>query len=204
MYRMREFPWGEESNRERLVKRETVCLLRIKFAAVLFLISTLTSILTLILSSHSTLMRAVVQRVKRARVVVHNETCGTIGEGVLVLLGVEQGDSTKDVDYIVSKIALLRIFEDCDSKMNLSLKDVQGEVMVVSQFTLLGDVRKGRRPSFSRASSPQEAEAKYINVVEALKREGLKVEKGEFQADMEVELVNSGPVTILLDSRKVF
>ena len=149
-------------------------------------------------------MRAVVQRVNNASVLVDNKTVGKIGRGALVLLGVEEGDVTKDVDYISAKIANLRIFEDLNGKINLSLIDIQGDVMIVSQFTLLGDARKGRRPSFDKAEKPGEAKKKYLEVVEKLKGEGLKVEKGEFQATMDIELVNSGPVTILLDSRKVF
>ena len=149
-------------------------------------------------------MRAVVQRVNHASVLVDNKTISTIGRGALVLLGVEQGDEEKDVDYIAAKIANLRIFEDLDGKINLSLIDIQGEVMIASQFTLLGDARKGRRPSFDKAEKPEVAKKKYLDVVEKLKREGLKVEMGEFQATMDVGLVNSGPVTILLDSRKVF
>ncbi len=149
-------------------------------------------------------MRAVVQRVSNASVLVGNKTISTIGRGVLVLLGVELGDDGKDVDYIAAKIANLRIFEDLDGKINLSLIDIQGEVMIVSQFTLLGDARKGRRPSFDKAEKPEAAKEKYFNVTEKLKREGLKVEMGEFQATMDVGLVNSGPVTILLDSRKIF
>jgi D-tyrosyl-tRNA(Tyr) deacylase len=149
-------------------------------------------------------MRAVVQRVNNASVLVDNKTIGKIGRGALVLLGVEQGDETKDVDYITTKIANLRIFEDLNGKINLSLIDIQGDVMIISQFTLLGDARKGRRPSFDKAEKPGEAKEKYLKVVERLTEEGLKVEKGEFQATMDIELVNSGPVTILLDSRKVF
>jgi len=149
-------------------------------------------------------MRAVVQRVSSASVLVDNKTISTIGRGVLALLGVEEGDEDQDVDYITTKIANLRIFEDHDGKINLSLTDIQGEVMIISQFTLIGDVRKGRRPSFDKAEKPGKAKEKYLDVIEKLKRTGLRVEKGEFQATMDVKLVNSGPVTILLDSRKVF
>ena len=149
-------------------------------------------------------MRAVVQRVTSARVTVDDRIIGEIGAGLLVLLGVEQGDSTADVHYVSTKIRDLRIFADEAGKMNLSVLDRQGAVLVVSQFTLAGDARNGRRPSFASAAPPQIARALYEDVVRELKTSGLRVEAGEFQAMMQVALVNDGPVTILLDSRKTF
>ena len=149
-------------------------------------------------------MRAVVQRVTSARVTVDDRVIGEIGAGLLVLLGVEQGDSTGDVQYIATKIRDLRIFADEAGKMNLSVLDRQGAVLVVSQFTLAGDARNGRRPSFASAAPPQIARALYEDVVRELKSSGLQVETGEFQAMMQVALVNDGPVTILLDSRRTF
>ena len=147
-------------------------------------------------------MRAVIQRVKIAKVVVEGRPVGEIGKGILLFLGVEKGDEDKDIEFIASKVANLRIFEDDEMKMNLSVKGVQGKVLAVSQFTLLGDSRKGRRPSFDKAAAPKEAEEKYLKVVDKLKDEGIEVETGRFKACMDVELVNDGPVTILLDSRK--
>ncbi len=149
-------------------------------------------------------MRAVVQRVTSARVTVADRVTGEIGAGLLVLLGVEQGDGPADLQYIASKIRDLRIFPDVDGKMNRSVSDQQGGVLVVSQFTLAGDARSGRRPSFASAAPPQIARALYEDVVRELKAGGLHVETGEFQAMMQVSLVNDGPVTILLDSRKTF
>ena len=149
-------------------------------------------------------MRAVVQRVTSARVTVDERVIGEIGAGVMVLLGVQDGDGPTDVQYIASKIRDLRIFADDAGKMNLSVLDRQGSVLVVSQFTLAGDSRNGRRPSFASAAPPQIARALYEDVVRELKTSGLRVETGEFQAMMQVALVNDGPVTILLDSRKTF
>ena len=149
-------------------------------------------------------MRAVLQRVSSARVVVENETVGEIGTGLAVLLGVEDGDSEKDAFYLAEKTAGLRIFEDGEGKMNLSVTDVGGEILVVSQFTLLADCRQGRRPGFSRAATPEKANALYEHYVDLLRERGLRVATGIFQAMMEVSLVNQGPVTMLLDSRKVF
>lgn len=149
-------------------------------------------------------MRAVVQRVTSARVTVSGRVTGEIGPGLLVLLGVEEGDSLPDLHYITSKIRDLRIFADDDGKMNRSVLDLQGGVLVVSQFTLSGDARNGRRPSFAKAAPPQIARALYEEVVRELRTSGLRVETGEFQAMMQVALVNDGPVTILLDSRKTF
>ncbi len=149
-------------------------------------------------------MRAVVQRVTSARVTVSERVTGEIAGGLLVFLGVEQGDGPQDVHYCAAKIRDLRIFPDDAGKMNRSVLDQQGAVLVVSQFTLSGDARNGRRPSFASAAPPEIARALYDEVVRELKAGGLRVETGEFQAMMQVALVNDGPVTILLDSRKTF
>jgi len=149
-------------------------------------------------------VRAVVQRVTAANVTVAGRLTGEIGTGLLVLLGVEQGDGPTDLQYIAAKIRDLRIFADDEGKMNRSVLDIQGGVLVVSQFTLSGDARNGRRPSFASAAPPQIARALYEDVVRELKASGLRVATGEFQAMMQVSLVNDGPVTILLDSRKTF
>lgn len=149
-------------------------------------------------------MRAVVQRVSRAKVTVEGSITGEIGRGFLVLLGVAEGDKTEDARYLAQKIAGLRVFEDADGKMNLGLLDVGGEMLVVSQFTLLGDCRKGRRPSFVAAARPEQADALYQQFVQAVKEQGIGVGTGRFQQHMDVELVNDGPVTLLLDSGKAF
>ncbi|HZD31254.1 MAG TPA: D-aminoacyl-tRNA deacylase [Candidatus Angelobacter sp.] len=149
-------------------------------------------------------MRAVVQRVSRASVKVDKEFTGKIGEGLLVLLGVAGDDGESDADYLAEKIAGLRIFEDDAGKMNRSVMDVGGAVLAVSQFTLFGDVRKGKRPSFDEAARPDRARELYEHFVERICALGLQCETGRFQAMMEVELVNQGPVTILLDSKKLF
>ena len=149
-------------------------------------------------------MRAVVQRVTEASVTVEGKTVGSIGSGLMVLLGVEQGDTEKDGAYLAEKLAGLRIFEDEAEKMNLSVQQVGGSILLVSQFTLLGDVRHGKRPSFTQAASPREADVLYEDLADRLRQKGIPVETGQFQAHMEVSLVNDGPVTILLDSRKVF
>lgn len=149
-------------------------------------------------------MRAVIQRVSRARVTVEGEITGEIGRGILILLGVSREDSEKDSLYLLEKTLNLRIFEDAEEKMNLSLLDIQGELLVVSQFTLYGDARKGRRPSFIEAAAPTEANRLYEFFVAEARKQISKVETGRFQAMMEVELVNDGPVTILLDSDKIF
>lgn len=149
-------------------------------------------------------MRAVVQRVSRCRVTVDGNTVGEIGHGLLVLLGVGKGDAEPPADYLVEKIVGLRIFEDAEGKMNLSVQDTGGAVLVVSQFTLHGDVRRGKRPSFDAAARPEEAKRLYEHFVAKVRAAGLQCETGQFQAMMEVELVNSGPVTILLDSEKIF
>ena len=149
-------------------------------------------------------MRCVVQRVSRASVTVEGKTTGEVEKGYMVLVGVEQGDGEADMRYCAEKVAGLRVFEDGEGKMNLSVKDVGGAVLAVSQFTLLGDARHGRRPSFSNAARPQEANALYEDFCQALRAQGIRVETGVFQTHMEVSLVNDGPVTILLDSRKGF
>lgn len=149
-------------------------------------------------------MRAVVQRVSRCKVTVAGAVVGEIGKGLLVLLGVGQGDGEAAADYLGEKIAGLRIFEDADGKMNLSVGDAGGAVLVVSQFTLHGDVRRGKRPSFDRAARPEEARRLYEYFVGKIRAAGLRCETGRFQEMMEVELVNAGPVTILLDSEKTF
>ena len=149
-------------------------------------------------------MRAVVQRVSRSEVTVDGRTTGKINKGLLVLLGVTHGDTSKDVDYIVDKTINLRIFEDENYKMNLSLKDIGGEMLAVSQFTLYGDCRKRRRPSFTNAAAPEEADKLYQEFVKKVSEQGINTETGEFGAHMMVDLVNDGPVTILLESNKSF
>jgi D-tyrosyl-tRNA(Tyr) deacylase len=149
-------------------------------------------------------MRAVVQRVSRARVTVKDWTSGEIGLGLLVLLGVGHEDAEADATYLAEKIAGLRIFEDHDGKMNRSVIDVAGSVLAVSQFTLYGDVRRGKRPSFDAAAPPEAARKLYEFFVQQIQALGLRCETGRFQEMMQVELVNEGPVTILLDSKKEF
>ena len=149
-------------------------------------------------------MRAVIQRVSRAKVTVNGETTGEIGNGLLVLLGVATGDTDADAAYLAEKIVGLRIFEDQNGKMNLSVADVAGALLVVSQFTLYGDVRRGKRPSFAAAAPPQHARRLYKYFVERIRTAGLTCATGRFQEMMQVELVNEGPVTILLDSAKAF
>jgi D-tyrosyl-tRNA(Tyr) deacylase len=149
-------------------------------------------------------MRAVVQRVKEARVDVQGMPVGEIDQGLLVFLGVGQGDSEEDVAYLANKIAHLRVFPDEQGLMNISLAEIRGSVLVVSQFTLWGDCHKGRRPSFARAAPPDQAEALYQSFVGALRGKGLPVATGKFQEMMDVHLINDGPVTLILDSRKVF
>ncbi len=149
-------------------------------------------------------MRAVVQRVSQARVTVQGKVAGKIDRGLLVLIGIGSADTESGADYLADKIAGLRIFEDEQGKMNLSLADVRGSVLAVSQFTLYGDVRHGRRPSFDGAAPPEEARALYDYFVERIRAAGLRCETGRFQEMMQVELVNDGPVTILLDSSKAF
>ena len=149
-------------------------------------------------------MRCVVQRVPRASVTVEGEVVGKIGGGFMVLVGVQEGDGEPDAAYCAQKISGLRVFEDAEDKMNLSLSDVGGSLLLVSQFTLLGDARHGRRPSFSDAARPELAEPLFLRLKALLEQAGLTVETGRFRTHMEVELVNDGPVTILLDSRKGF
>ncbi|BCO10570.1 D-aminoacyl-tRNA deacylase [Desulfolithobacter dissulfuricans] len=149
-------------------------------------------------------MRAVLQRVKQARVTVDGRETGAIGAGLLVLLGVHRDDTPKDVTWMADKVVNLRIFEDEQGRMNRSVIDIAGEILVVSQFTLLGDCRKGRRPSWSHAAPPEMADRLYRDFVRAIEARGIRTATGEFQAMMEVSLVNSGPVTMLLDSHKIF
>lgn len=145
-------------------------------------------------------MRAVVQRVSSAKVEVDSKITGEVGPGILLLLGVERGDNEKNADAMLAKVTQLRIFPDAAGKMNLSLRDVGGALLVVSQFTLLGDCRKGRRPSFDRAAPPEDARALYEYFVKRGRTEGLSVATGVFQAHMEVSLVNDGPVTLLVET----
>lgn len=149
-------------------------------------------------------MRAVVQRVRKSSVTVEDKITGQIDKGLMVLIGVEDGDDEKDAVYIADKITGLRIFEDAEGKMNLSVQEIRGEILAVSQFTLLGDARKGRRPSFTKAAQPQQADDLYRKVINSVKEKGLHVEEGVFRAEMLVEIHNDGPVTILLDSRRSF
>ena len=148
-------------------------------------------------------MRAVLQRVSRAKVSVEGENIGEIDKGILVLLGVSREDTEKDTIYVLEKTLNLRIFEDADGKMNLSLLDKEGELLVVSQFTLYADVRKGRRPSFIEAAMPEKANELYELFVREARKQIKKVETGRFQAMMDVELINDGPVTIIVDSTKL-
>lgn len=149
-------------------------------------------------------MRAVVQRVNQAFVEVDGEVVGRINKGLVLFLGVGQDDTEKDSDYLAGKITGLRIFEDAEGLMNLSVRDVGGEILSISQFTLYGDCRKGRRPGFSDAAPPDKAEALYDSLCEKLRELGVIVEKGVFQAQMRINVDNDGPVTILLDSKKLF
>lgn len=146
-------------------------------------------------------MRACIQRVNSARVVVAGETVGEIGRGLLVLLGVAAADDDADLRWLVDKVVGLRVFEDAEGKMNLALAEVAGELLVVSQFTLLGDCRKGRRPSFTAAAPPEMAERTYEQFVADARAQGVRVATGRFRAHMQVELVNDGPVTLVIDSK---
>ena len=149
-------------------------------------------------------MRAVIQRVSKASVKVNDKVVGEIGKGLLVLIGVGKDDNEKDISYMAEKIVNLRIFEDENGKMNKSLLDIKGEILIISQFTLYGDCRRGRRPSFTDAASPDKGKEYYEKFVKEVKKYGVNVQTGIFQAMMEVELINQGPVTILLDSKKIF
>ncbi len=148
-------------------------------------------------------MRAIIQKVSKASVVVENEKVSEIGPGFMVLLGVKDTDDKDDLAYIKKKISSLRIFEDDDEKMNLSLKDVGGEILMVSQFTLYGDARKGNRPSFTQSAKADKAKEYYEILIDELKEEGFNVKTGIFQTHMQVSLVNDGPVTIILDSERI-
>ena len=149
-------------------------------------------------------MRAVVQRVKRASVTVEGQVIASVGKGLLVLLGVAQGDAEADAEFLAEKVANLRIFADDEGKMNRSVKEAGGAVLAVSQFTLLGDARKGRRPSFIDACAPERANALFEHFCAKVREQGLDCAAGKFRAMMDVELVNDGPVTILLDSKRLF
>lgn len=149
-------------------------------------------------------MRAVIQRTVSSRVMVEGRVIGAIGLGLTVLLGIKKGDTLEDADYLMDKIVNLRIFPDQDGKMNLSLQDVAGGVLLISQFTLYGDARKGRRPSFTEAGLPEQARPLFDYCVENLRLKGLEVQTGEFGAEMQVDICNDGPCTILLDSFRAF
>ena len=149
-------------------------------------------------------MRAVVQRVSESKVVVEEKTVGEIGKGILILLGVEQDDTEKDVRYMAEKIANLRIFQDEEGKMNLSTVDVKGSALIISQFTLMGDCRKGRRPSYSTSAKPELAIPLYEMFIKEMQKQGVPTQEGVFQAMMDVHLVNEGPVTLMIDSKRNF
>ena len=147
-------------------------------------------------------MKALIQRVAEATVVIENSPVGKIGQGLLIFLGVEKGDSERDLDYLLKKVSRLRVFGDDQKKMDLSVQDVRGAVLVVSQFTLSADCRKGNRPSFESAEHPGKAKEMYLQFIDGLRRMGITTETGDFGAFMEVRLINNGPVTMMLDSRK--
>ena len=149
-------------------------------------------------------MRAVVQRVTESSVTVDGTITGSIGKGLMVLIGVEKGDTEKDAEYIARKVTALRVFDDEEGVMNLSIQDIKGEILAVSQFTLLGDDRKGNRPSYFSAAGPEEADELYRKTIELIEAQGIHVEEGIFQAEMMVKIYNDGPVTILMDSHKLF
>lgn len=148
-------------------------------------------------------LRFVIQRVKHASVTIDGEVRGKIGRGFMVLIGIGQGDDEIIADKMVQKLVNMRIFEDLDGKTNLGLKDVEGELLLISQFTLYADCKKGNRPSFTKAGSPEEAERLYEYIIEKCRGEARKVERGEFGADMKVELLNDGPFTVILDSEEI-
>ena len=148
-------------------------------------------------------MKAVVQRVKSAHVTVNNTIISNIGNGLMVLLGVQEGDTEREADFLVEKIIHLRIFEDTQGKMNLSLKDLKSELLVISQFTLVADCKKGRRPSFTRAAPPDRANALYEYFIGRAIESGVVTKSGQFQANMDVSLINQGPVTLVLDTREI-
>ena len=149
-------------------------------------------------------MRAIIQRVSSAQVSVDGELVSSINQGLLVLLAVHESDQQEDIDYIVKKILTMRIFQDKDNKMNLSIEDIEGDILVVSQFTLYGDIRKGRRPSFSESAKADKAKSYYEAVIKKLSQTNLDVQSGIFAANMQVELINDGPVTIQIDSKKLY
>ncbi|QSX06334.1 D-tyrosyl-tRNA(Tyr) deacylase [Sedimentibacter sp. zth1] len=149
-------------------------------------------------------MRAVIQRVKHASVTIDDEMVGKIDKGILVFLGISEDDNESDLDYVFNKTVVLRIFEDENGKMNKSLSDINGSILVVSQFTLQGDARKGRRPSYSNAARPEKALPLYEEFITKCRNANINTQTGKFGADMKVELLNDGPVTILLDSTKLF
>lgn len=149
-------------------------------------------------------MRLVVQRVRECSVRVNNQLEGEIKSGLLAYLGIEKGDTVKDLEYLVNKLTGLRVFKDDDGKMNLSVIDVGKSIMVISQFTICADTRKGNRPSYNNAEEPEKAKYLYLGFIEKLKNSGLQVENGKFQEQMDVAYINDGPVTILLDSKKIF
>ncbi|WP_150843905.1 MULTISPECIES: D-aminoacyl-tRNA deacylase [unclassified Clostridium] len=149
-------------------------------------------------------MRAVVQRVKSSKVEVDNKVISEIGKGINLLVGISKEDTKEDIDYIVRKVLGMRIFEDEDERMNFSLQDIEGELLIISQFTLYGDCRKGKRPDFMKAQGGDAARELYNELVEAFKKEIPNLKTGEFGADMKVEIINDGPVTLLLESKKEF
>lgn len=147
-------------------------------------------------------MKALIQRVKMAEVQINGKIYSKINKGLLIFLGIENGDTEKDIEYLVRKVPHLRIFEDSQEKMNLSTLDIKGEILVVSQFTLSADCRRGNRPSFDSAEEPAKAKDIYMRFIEGLRESGLKIETGDFGAYMQVHLINDGPVTIMIDSKK--